>query len=114
MYLALEENRVLERIEAYFEMLKKMGYVKHGTTSKYMLYVFLYDFVETVYDFMTEEDYETVSNVLRGIFSGSDCLLPYQDFDEARSKAKIPHLGISNIRRVSRILAEENNTPRLV
>lgn len=81
MLHTINDARVLGRISAYFEMLKKTGYVKPGTTSRYLLYLFLFDFVDTLRDFITEEDYGKINALLMSIFGDGDCLLPYERGD---------------------------------
>lgn len=73
-------------MEPYFGILKKTGYVRDSTVFRFLLYLFLYDFVDTVYDYMTVEDYDLVNSVLSGIFSGGGCLLPYETFGNCRIK----------------------------
>ena len=91
MLESINDKRVLERINAYFEMLRKTGYIKPGTTSRYMLYVFLFDFVDTLYDYLTEDDYTAINKVLRGIFGEGNCLLPYSRFLDIKAKVGVPH-----------------------
>lgn len=87
----VNDKKVLERVSSYFEMLRNTGYVKAGTTSKYLLYIFLFDFVDTLYDYITEEDYEKINLLLRSIFSSGDCLLPYRTSDVNAAKIVTPH-----------------------
>jgi hypothetical protein len=91
MLETINDKRVLERITSYFEMLRKTGYIKPGTTSRYLLYVFLFDFVDTLYDFMTEEDYIKINNLLRSIFGDGNCLLPYRRYIDSKAKVGVPH-----------------------
>ena len=74
----IENEKALALVNRYFTMLGNTGYVKQKTVSRYLLYLFLVDFVDTLYFFMTDEDYDKVSTLLTSLFSGAGCLLPYK------------------------------------
>jgi hypothetical protein len=59
-------------------MLSRTGYVNQKTTSRYLIYMFLCDFTDTVYDYFCEEDYDLVNSRLTELMSGGGCLLPYK------------------------------------
>ena len=84
----LNAKEVLPKIEAYFNLLKKTGYVRHGMTSRYLVYMFLCDFTDTLYDFFSECDYNLVNKKLVSLFSDGGCLLPYQT-----SPGRHAHIG---------------------
>ncbi|MBQ3949111.1 MAG: hypothetical protein II661_01430 [Bacteroidales bacterium] len=88
MLETLNDKRILERVQSYFEILKKTGYVKPGTTSRYLLYIFLYDFVDVLYDFMTGDDYAKINKILRSLFGEGNCLFPYNS-----TLAPCAHMG---------------------
>lgn len=74
----IENEKALALVDRYFTMLGNTGYVKTKTVSRYLLYLFLVDFVDTLYFFMTDEDYACVNKLLVSLFSGAGCLLPYK------------------------------------
>ena len=73
----LNDKRVLERVKSYFDILKRTGYVKPGTTSRYLLYIFLYDFADVLEKYLTDEDYTLINRLLRNLFGDGNCLFPY-------------------------------------
>lgn len=108
MVEVLEHKKAIGYLKNYFDQLAKFGYVKKGTTSRYMLYLFLVDFVDSLYRFFTEEDYCNVEKALSALFSGGDCLLSYPAFCSARAKLGKPqYTGAGSIR-----ITETGNHPR--
>ena len=90
MLEALNDSRVLSRVSAYFDILKRTGYVKQNTTSRYLLYMFLYDFVDVMRPCITEEDYNLINKLLTSIFSDGICLLPYKTYCGANAHVGEP------------------------
>ena len=80
MLQVIDEGKALETTVKYFDILKNTGYIKPGMMQRYFLYMFLLDFVDYTHNFFTEEDYDAVDNVLRKLFAGGGCLLPYSVF----------------------------------
>lgn len=80
MLQVIDEGRALNTTVKYFDILKNTGYIKPGMMSRFMLYLFLVDFVDSTHLFFSEEDYNAVDNALRKLFSNSGCLLPYSVF----------------------------------
>lgn len=78
MLTALDDKIIFDRLLNYIGALKENGHVNNATTCRFMTYMFLYDFVETLYDFLTEADYKIIDDILISIFSAGDCLLPYE------------------------------------
>lgn len=87
----LEHKTAAKYIEKYFDVLTKTGYLKSGTTKDYLRYLFLVDFIDTLYPFLTEMDYDIMGNVLRNIFSHGDCLLSYPLFCTRRNVIGKPY-----------------------
>ena len=77
MAYVINENKAVAMLDRYFSALAETGYVKSSTLCRFLLYLFLIDFTDCVYPYMTEEDYAKVRRLLSHIFSGGDCLLPY-------------------------------------
>lgn len=99
MVEVLEHKKALEYLNKYFDQLAQFGYAKPGTTSRYLLYVFLVDFVDTLYRFFSEDDYCKVDDVLSSLFSGGDCLLSYPLFCTVMAKLGEPqYMGAGSIR----------------
>lgn len=80
MLQVIDEGRALNTTTKYFDILKNTGYIKPGMMSRFMLYLFLIDFVDSTHRFFSEEDYNAVDNALRKLFSNGGCLLPYSVF----------------------------------
>lgn len=76
----IDEGKALETTTKYFDILKNTGYMKPGMMQRYLLYMFLLDFVDYTHNYFTEDDYDAVDNALRKLFAGGDCLLPYSVF----------------------------------
>lgn len=91
----LNDKKILSRILAYFDMLKHTGYVKDKSTFRLLLYIFLYDFVEELYEYFTGEDYLKVNALLVRLFADGGCLLPYETFGNCRIKISVP--GYDNV-----------------
>jgi len=80
MLQVIDEGRALNTTVKYFDILKNTGYIKPGMMFRFMLYLFLIDFVDSTHRFFSEEDYNAVDNALRKLFSNGGCLLPYSVF----------------------------------
>lgn len=78
----IEDSKVTGLLAKYFVHLEHMGYVNQHTMSKYMLYLFLYDFADSMYDFISDKDYLTINKLLRALFATGGCLLPYELFGQ--------------------------------
>lgn len=77
MAQVISENNGITLLDRYFSTLEETGYLSNGTTCRFLLYLFLLQFTDAVFTFMTEKDYIQVRSLLEEIFSGGDCLLPY-------------------------------------
>ena len=86
MLQVIDEGRALNTTIKYFDILKNTGYLKPGMMSRFILYLFLLDFVDNTHRFFTENDYDAVDNALRKLFSNGGCLLPYSVFCTDRVK----------------------------
>ena len=80
--MLLEEN-ALEQMVLYFTQLAYTGYVKQSTNAKYLLFAFLVDFSDTVYDYLSEEDKIELDALLSSLFSSNDCLLRHRIFGDS-------------------------------
>lgn len=80
MLQVIDEGRALDTTVKYFDILKNTGYIKPGMMSRFVLYLFLLDFVDSTHRFFSEEDYNAVDNALQKLFSNGGCLLPYTVF----------------------------------
>lgn len=77
MLLAVDKNNALGVLKKYFSALSNFGYVKHTIVRRYLLWLFLVDFVEQVYLYLTNEDYNKINKALICLFSSGSCLMPY-------------------------------------
>ena len=80
MLQVIDESKALETTTKYFDILKNTGYMNPGMMQRYLLYMFLLDFVDYTHNYFTEDDYDAVDNALRKLFAGGGCLLPYSVF----------------------------------
>ena len=76
----IDEGKALETTTKYFDILKNTGYMNPSMMQRYLLYMFLLDFVDYTHNYFTEDDYDAVDNALRKLFAGGGCLLPYSVF----------------------------------
>lgn len=77
MQCNINYKKALGFLEGYFDNLAVTGYVGEGTLNRFMIYLFLTDFVETLYDYMTESDATKVMELLHCLFKSDDCLLAF-------------------------------------
>ena len=75
MLTVLNKTNVLIYLSNYFKLLKLVGYVKPSTTDRFLLFAFLVDFIDSLYPFMSIEDYQTIERVIHKVFNAGDCLL---------------------------------------
>lgn len=78
-------------IDKYFDTVQKLGYVKKSIPNRLLAYSFIVNFVDTLYYFLTEEDYNNIEDAMLNIFSGASCLLPYNDFCTQKIKLGKPY-----------------------
>lgn len=96
MVEVLDSDKVLGYLSGYFERLAKAGSVPPTTSMDFVRYLFLVDFVDTMYGFMTEADYAEVETLLSELFSKGHCLLSYPVFCSRRisiGKAELSDTG---------------------
>ena len=70
----------------YFDRLSLHGTVGEGTVRSYLQYLFIEDFVELFFAYITDADYAKISRLLQTMFSGGNCLLSYPVFCDRRTK----------------------------
>lgn len=78
MISVIKEKKALDFVMRYFDLLSKTGYAKHKMTRWYLVYIFLIDFFNWVYPYFTDEDYKALDMAMVKLFSGGNCLVPYQ------------------------------------
>ena len=95
MQSVLQENKALNFVSRYYDLLSKTGYSKHSITQWYLFYLFLIDFFNWLYPYFTNDDYKTLDMAIVKLFNGGNCLIPYQVF--ATDKLKIArHVGLAH------------------
>ena len=86
-------------MDNYLNLLSVAGYAKHPIVYKYMLWLYLLDFVERIYFLLTDEDYNKINEALICIFSGvGSCLLPYQYTKTKLTEGEPIYMGTFNLR----------------
>lgn len=101
MLEVLEHKKAVAYAEKYFDKLTSTGYMKKGTTKDYLRYLFFIDFIDFMYTFISDKDYDCITRVLQRLFSKGDCLLTYPMFCQRRSIIGQPrYTGIASVRSV--------------
>lgn len=73
----VDEGKALGTVRKYFDILTNTGYMKQTMMQKFVIYLFLLDFIDYTHRYMDEEEYDMIDNALRKLFVGGGCLLPY-------------------------------------
>ena len=90
MWDFIDSKRVLSILDGYIEQLTANGYVKKSDTVKLMVYLFIVDFLNKLYMFVTDDDYAKLQYLLDNMFDGG-CLMPYQKFCNIRATVGKPY-----------------------
>ena len=99
MLQVIAEKKALRTLDRYFNVVEKTGYVKSDMLSRFLMYLFLIDFVEYTHDFFTQKDYDIVADALGYLFSTGSCLLPYPVFCTNRATVGRAHyMGTLRVR----------------
>lgn len=106
----LRHKDVLSRLKAYYDRLAKTGYVPEGTVKRLTRYLFLVDFVDCMYTYLTEEDYRNIEELLSALFGGGDCLLPYPVFCSRRAVVGMPNFIGTALPRITETASAMRNT----
>lgn len=85
MIQVLEKGKAIETLNRYFTTISATGYVKPIVVKRFLAYLFLVDFVEKIYEFLDESDYNFIRDALLKLFSTGCCLLPYELFCKNRT-----------------------------
>ena len=91
MLQVIAEKKALRTLNTYYNTVEKTGYVKHDVLLRFLMYLFLIDFVEYTHDFFTEDDYNVVADALGVLFSLGGCMRPYPVFCTNRIKLGRAH-----------------------
>ena len=103
--LAVTNKKIaLEHMSKYYDMLELTGYVKRDISRRFLIYMFIIDLLDCVYNYITDEDYNVINNALNVLFSTRNCLLPYVVFCTNRAqigkavKEQAHYIGLPNQR----------------
>ena len=77
MLLAIEREQAKQILDKYYKVLSSSGYVRHDIVVRYMIWLYVVDFVERVYHLLTNGDYNRINRLLIALFGPKSCLLPY-------------------------------------
>ena len=66
-------------LNRYFTVLEHIGYIKDQDTYKLVLLGFIQEFLEEFSYYITQEDYNKISNIVSCI-ADSSCLVPYIEY----------------------------------
>lgn len=64
-------------LERYFKVLSQFGYKSYSEIKKLLTLLFIQNFLQLYWQYITEEDYDQINKVLEYLY-GSTCLIPYQ------------------------------------
>ena len=108
----VDKGKALNIAKKYFYLLEKTGYVKNETVRKYLVYLFCLDLLEYGFPFMEEDDYVMVDRLLKRMFTGGGCLLPYNVVCAGRVKlgSSMP-MGTLKIRKTEYNSIDRNSRP---
>lgn len=100
MLLAVEKDKAKDLLDNYFTMLSATGYVKHHVVKRFLMWLFLVDFVELIYNHLTDDDYNLINEALICLFSTGCCLLPYSALSQNINDIYVSpsYMGTFNIR----------------
>ena len=99
MLSVIERDKAKELMDNYFKLLSVSGNAKHPIVYKYLVWLYLLDFVERVYYLLTDEDYNKINDALICIFTGvGSCLLPYQYVGSKVTEGVPVYMGTFNLR----------------
>ena len=100
MIKLIDKGRALNYAGGYFDELTRSGYVKSCATRRMAAYLFIVDFVETLYPFIGEDEYQTIEKATLNLFGKDNCLFPYSVFCVNKNKLGLPYyMGANSIRR---------------
>ena len=108
----INEGAALDITKRYYNLLQKTGYAKHINVLRFLMYVFILDFVDYTHSFFTEEDYDTVDRALRVLFADGGCLMPYEVFCANRATlGRNEYMGTLRNRITEDNSVDENGNP---
>lgn len=87
---AIKETKALGLLDGYFNLLSEAGYARRGNVNKFLVYMFLLDFVDVMYPFLTDGDYNKIDALLRKLMNGNSCLLPYDLYCKYKTHTEYP------------------------
>ena len=76
----VDTNKASKYTATFFDELSRSGYINSGTVRRYLIYLFLVDFIETLYDYIGEDDYKNIGRAMINLFANDSCLFPYSSF----------------------------------
>ena len=74
-------KKVSDQLDRYFTFLSAAGYTKNGLTARLVEYCFLVDFIDCLYDYVTEADYAELYARLSELYPTGCCIFPYRKID---------------------------------
>lgn len=77
MSVLIDNRKALQTLKDYFSVLERVGYVKETTVRRYILYLFLLEFVDSVSEFITDDDRVVIDRLMKKLFTNGGCLLSY-------------------------------------
>ena len=100
MIKLVEKEHALEYACKYFDELTRSGYVNGCTMLRMEAYMFIVDFIETLYPFIGENEYKIIGMAMTKLFSKDSCLFPYPVFCINKNKLGLPYfMGGNALRR---------------
>ena len=98
MLNVIEKDKAKELLDGYFQMLSVMGNVKRGAVDRFIIWLFILDFVDCIYYMLTEDDYNKINEALFLLFAAGCCLMPYQYVKDSTVIGSNLYMGDFNVR----------------
>lgn len=70
-------DKVRSVLDGYFSMLSNTGYIPVKASNKFVLYIFLIEFVHNLAQYISEDDYDLIVLAMQKLFTGECCLFKY-------------------------------------
>lgn len=116
MLVAVQKEQAKTLLDRYFNLLSATGYIKHPMVVRYLIWLFLVDFVEKVFALLTNEDYKKINDALFCVTNAGCCLLPYIYTKSNYTWGEPIYMGTFKVRLTETggwRIQEDNNHPRL-
>lgn len=89
MHNAINRNKAMSIVKRYYTKASVTGYVAHPFVKRMMAYMFLIDFIDTLYPYFEDDrTYRLVDMAMVKIFTNGGCIFQYE-----AKHANFPQIG---------------------